>query len=179
LKCVILAAGKGIRLQPITSNRSKHMINIYGKPILENCLITLKKAGITEFFIIVNYKEDIIRQYFGNGEKLGLKIKYIHQKKTLGTGNALLLAKSYIKNDFLLVYGDLIFSEKIIKNLLCLNKKEKTEAILSVVPVDKPENYGVIEIKNKKYVKKILEKPKKSEINTNLPFTQRTKKDFD
>jgi bifunctional UDP-N-acetylglucosamine pyrophosphorylase/glucosamine-1-phosphate N-acetyltransferase len=168
MKCVILAAGKGERLQPITSNRSKHMIKICGRPLLEYILITLKKVGITEFIIIINYKKDIIRKYFGNGKKLGLKIEYVIQKKIMGTGDALALVKSLIKNDFLLVYGDLVFSENTIRNLLELYKKEVTKTIISVVPVNKPENYGIVELKRKKYLKRIVEKPKKYKIKTNF-----------
>src|SRR3989304_3206803 len=88
MKAVVLAAGEGVRLQPITATRPKHLIKVGGKPILEHCLDALKTAGITEAIVVTHYMGDAIRQYFGNGEKIGLKVEYVEQAEMLGTGNA-------------------------------------------------------------------------------------------
>jgi len=107
MKAVVLVAGEGIRLKPITSTRPKHMIRICGKPLLEHCLKSLKNSGINEVILIVNYMADVMRDYFADGERLGLKIEYAKQEAILGTGNAVSTAETYIKDDFLLTYGDL------------------------------------------------------------------------
>ena len=115
MKAVLLAAGEGVRLQPITSTRPKHLIKIAGKPILQYCLEAVKKAGITEAIIVTHYMGEAIRSYFGDGENLGLKITYAEQKQILGTGNAAEAAKPYVDGDFVLIYGDLLFGQDAVK----------------------------------------------------------------
>jgi bifunctional UDP-N-acetylglucosamine pyrophosphorylase/glucosamine-1-phosphate N-acetyltransferase len=168
MKAVILAAGEGVRLQPITSTRPKHLIKVGGKPILEHCLNAVKTSGIDEALIVIHYMGDAIRQYFGDGEKFGLKIEYVEQKAVLGTGNAVSMVEPHIKDDFLLAYGDLLFSAEAVKNVIDLHKKEKPAATMAVVPVENPEDYGIVELEDEKHVKRIVEKPKHEEAPSNL-----------
>jgi len=89
MKAVILAAGKGTRLNPITSLRPKPMIPIGGKPLLEHTILNLRDIGVQEILIIVGYKEEIIKNYFGNGlSKFNIKIDYATQLEHLGTAHA-------------------------------------------------------------------------------------------
>jgi UDP-N-acetylglucosamine diphosphorylase/glucosamine-1-phosphate N-acetyltransferase len=168
MKAVILAAGEGSRLQPITSTRPKHMIKIGGKTILERCLESLKTQGIDEIVIVVHYMSDMIRQYFGDGQRFGVKIDYVEQKAPIGTGDAVAVVEQHLKGEFLLVYGDLMFTGEAVKNVLDLHQKEKPAATMAVIPVDKPEDYGIVELENDKYVKRIIEKPNRQEAPTNL-----------
>jgi UDP-N-acetylglucosamine diphosphorylase/glucosamine-1-phosphate N-acetyltransferase len=168
MKAVILAAGEGVRLQPITSTRPKHLINVGGKPILEHCLNAVKTAGIEETVIVIHYMSDAIRRYFGDGKKFGLKIEYVEQKEILGTGNAASVIEPCVKDEFLLVYGDLLFSANAVKNVIAIYEKEKPAAVMAVVPVEKTEDYGIVEIGEEKYVKRIIEKPKREEAPTKL-----------
>jgi NDP-sugar pyrophosphorylase family protein len=82
MKAVLLAAGEGERLMPLTASRPKHLIKIAGKPILQFCLEAVKKAGINEVIIVTRYMSEAIRNYFSDGEKLGLKITYLEQGKS-------------------------------------------------------------------------------------------------
>lgn len=168
MKAVILAAGEGVRLQPITSTRPKHLIKVGGKPILEHCLNAVKTSGIEEALIVIHYMGDAIRQYFSDGEKFGLKIEYVEQKAVLGTGNAVNVVEPHVKDDFLLVYGDLLFSAEAVKNVIDLHKKEKPAATMAVVPVENPEDYGIVELEDEKHVKRIVEKPNRNEAPSNL-----------
>ena len=168
MKAIILAAGEGVRLQPITSTRPKHLIKVGGKPLLEHCLNALKTARIDEAIIIVHYMGDAIRQYFGDGKRFGLNIDYVEQKEILGTGNAASLVEPHVKDDFLLVYGDLLFSSDAVKNVIDLYEKEKPAAAMAVVPVEKTEDYGMVQLEDEKNVKRIVEKPKSEEAPTNL-----------
>lgn len=70
MKAVVLAAGEGVRLQPITATRPKHLIKLGGKAILEHCIEALKSCGLTDIVIVTHYMSDAIRQYFGDGENL-------------------------------------------------------------------------------------------------------------
>ena len=168
MKAVILAAGEGVRLQPITLTRPKHLIKVGGKPILERCLNGLKTSGVKEAVIVVHYMADAIREYFGDGKRFGLKIEYVEQKAVLGTGNAVGVVEPYVKDDFLLVYGDLLFTAEAAKKVIGLHGKEKPAATMAVVPVEKPEDYGIVEFEDEKHVKRIIEKPSRKEAPTNL-----------
>jgi len=168
MKAVILAAGEGVRLQPVTSTRPKHLIKVGGRPILEHCLNVLKSSGIDEAVIVVHYMADQIRQHFGNGEKFGLRIEYVEQKTIAGTGNAVSAVEPYVKDAFLLVYGDLLFTTEAVKKVITLHQKEKPVATLAVVPVGRPENYGIVELENEMQIKRIIEKPKREETLSNL-----------
>lgn len=168
VKAVILAAGEGVRLQPITSTRPKHLIKVGGKPILQHCLSALKASGIEEAVIVVHYMADMIRQYFGDGKRFELKIEYVEQPSVLGTGNAVSVAEPFVKDEFLLVYGDLLFSPEAVKGVITMHQKEKPTATMAVVPVEKPESYGIVELENEKQVKRIVEKPKREEVPSSL-----------
>jgi UDP-N-acetylglucosamine diphosphorylase / glucose-1-phosphate thymidylyltransferase / UDP-N-acetylgalactosamine diphosphorylase / glucosamine-1-phosphate N-acetyltransferase / galactosamine-1-phosphate N-acetyltransferase len=168
MKAVLLAAGEGVRLLPITATRPKHLIRVGGKPILEHCLDALKANGITEALVVTHYMGDKIRDYFGNGEKFGFKLEYVEQKKVLGTGNAASLAESFVSEDFLLIYGDLLFSAQAIKTVLKIYNSGKTAPVMAVVAVDKPESYGIIELAKDNSVKWIVEKPSRGKAPSNL-----------
>jgi bifunctional UDP-N-acetylglucosamine pyrophosphorylase/glucosamine-1-phosphate N-acetyltransferase len=168
VKAVVLAAGEGVRLRPITLNRPKHIISVGGKPILEHCLNNIKACGIDEAIIVVNYMADVIRRYFGSGDRLGLKIEYAYQKLVVGTGSAVSVVEPYVDDDFLLIYGDLLFTTEALKKVLDLHERKKPSATLAVVPVEKPEDYGVVEIEAEGLVKRIIEKPRREEAPTNL-----------
>jgi bifunctional UDP-N-acetylglucosamine pyrophosphorylase/glucosamine-1-phosphate N-acetyltransferase len=168
MKAVILAAGEGVRLQPITLTRPKHLIKIGGKPILEHCLNAVKNSGIDEVLIVTHFMADMICQHFGDGKKFGLKIEYVEQKAVLGTGNAAGIVEAYIEGDFLLVYGDLLFAAEAVKSVISLHQKEEPAATMAVVPVEKAENYGVVELENEKLVRRIVEKPSREEAPSNL-----------
>jgi len=168
MKAVLLAAGEGVRLMPITATRPKHLIKVGGKPILQFCLEAVKKAGIDEAVIVTHYMGESIRSYFEDGEKLGLKLSYMEQKAVLGTGNAAEVAEPYVDGDFVLIYGDLLFGQDAVKNVLSQFKSGKTAVVMGVVPVDKPESYGIIEQDKEGKVKRIVEKPAAGKAPSNL-----------
>lgn len=168
MKAVLLAAGEGVRLLPVTASRPKHLIQVGGKAILEHCLDALRTCGIFEAVIVTHYMSQAIRDHFGDGSKFGFKITYVEQKAVLGTGNAASVAESCVDDDFILVYGDLLFSSDAIKSVLKAHKEKLVAAVVAVVPVDKPESYGIIELDSKKRFKRIIEKPKREDAPSNL-----------
>ncbi len=149
LKAVILAAGEGKRLRPLTYTRPKCMIEIAGKPILWQVLQTLKSGGIKEATIVVKYMKEVIMDYFGDGSKLGMKIDYAVQGDEYGTGAAFLCAEKHIDDTFFGMAGDIISDSASVKAIL---KNHDGEATLGLAPVDSPEHYGIAELKAKKVV---------------------------
>jgi UDP-N-acetylglucosamine diphosphorylase/glucosamine-1-phosphate N-acetyltransferase len=168
MKAAILAAGEGVRLQPITATRPKHLIKVGGKPILEHCLNALKTVGINEAVIVVHYMADAICQYFGDGKDFGIRIEYAKQEAVLGTGNAVSVVEPHMKDDFLLVNGDMLFAAEAVKHVVDVHQAEKPATTMAVVPVEKPENYGIVELENDRHVKRIVEKPIRVEAPSNL-----------
>ncbi len=159
MKAVVLAAGEGTRLRPLTFTKSKHMIPIAGKPILEHLFIALKDAGITETIVVVNHYQDLIQNRFKDGERYGHRIRYIRQEKLLGTANAISLVEDHIDSDgFLIVYGDLQIDSSVIRSAI-EKYNEKSLNVLSVVYAKNPQRYGVVTIENG-VVKDIVEKPR-------------------
>jgi len=107
-QAVILCAGLGTRLRPLTDTMPKPMIPILGKPLLEWNIEQFKKHGVTEFFINLYYLPDVIRDYFGDGAKWGVKINYFQEKDILGTAGGVKNFASMLDDKFFLIYGDMI-----------------------------------------------------------------------
>jgi UDP-N-acetylglucosamine diphosphorylase/glucosamine-1-phosphate N-acetyltransferase len=168
MKAVVLAAGEGARLQPITATRPKHLINVGGKPILDYCFDALKFSGITDVIVVTHYMSETIRQFFGDGSSKGLRLSYVEQTEMLGTGNAVSVVEPHIDGDFVLVYGDLLFSRETVSAMVRLYEKAKPAAVMAVVPVEKTESYGMVELENKQVIKRIVEKPAAGTTSTNL-----------
>lgn len=125
MKAVIIAGGKGERLRPITHTIPKPMVDINGKPILEHIINHFKKHGITEFVISVCYLPEKITEYFGNGEKFGVKIDYIYEvvDKPLGTAGSIAAAKKYVDSPFIITSSDSLRDLNITEMIAYHNKK--------------------------------------------------------
>ncbi|MFO7678275.1 MAG: sugar phosphate nucleotidyltransferase [Thermoplasmatota archaeon] len=156
MKCVILAAGEGKRMHPLTYTRPKVMLEISGKPILEWNLLSAIAAGLSDFIIVVGYKAEMVRAYFGDGKKWNVSITYVNQGKALGTAHAIGIVEPFVDNCIVLC-GDTIFGSADIKHVI------KSQKSLGTVEVDHPQNYGIVEIRDNKIIK-IYEKMKE-------PFT--------
>ena len=112
MKAVIIAGGLGTRLRPLTNNTPKPMLPIGEKPILEHLVNWTKKGGIKSVILCVSYLKESIEDYFGDGEKFGVKIEYAISKKQLATAGQLKTAEKFIDDDFVCMYGDSIFNFK-------------------------------------------------------------------
>ncbi|MBU0532336.1 NTP transferase domain-containing protein [Candidatus Micrarchaeota archaeon] len=146
MKAVVLAAGEGKRLRPLTETRPKVMLPLAGKPILHHLLLEAKKAGITEAVIIIRYMKDSIINYF-SAIDLGMKLTFIEQKENDGTGAALLYAKDEIKDTFVALAGDIVTEASVIKSVIDAHEGGIT---LAVKKVSNPREYGVVELSNGK-----------------------------
>jgi len=154
MKAVILAAGEGKRLRPFTETMPKVMLPVANKPILEHILDALKNTEITEIILVIGYKKEVIMEYFK--EYKGIKINYVIQDKQLGTAHALLKAKNYIKNSFVVIPGDNIIDKKSIVKLI----KNKSDYSILIKENPHPSKYGVVLIEKGK-LKNLVEKPSK------------------
>ncbi len=156
MKGVVIAAGEGKRLKPLTHTRPKCMIPVAGRPILSHVLEGLRGAGIREVVIVVNYLKDRIIDEFGDGKKVGMKIRYAVQKEMRGTADAFLAAEGIVDDTFVGIAGDVITESSAIKKLISSHESEMTVGLKRVEDVS---NYGVAEIARGR-IKKFEEKPK-------------------
>lgn len=151
MKALILCAGKSTRTQPLTITRSKVLLKVGNKEIIKHTLDNL--IGIVdEAILVIGYKKEMIIKSLGN-EYNGLKISYIEQKEQLGTGHAVAIAKNFIKDDFILIGGDDLFSKQDFKNV------SKEEFAVIAQKVEDPSHYGVL-VEQNSFLKEIVEKPK-------------------
>ncbi len=153
MRAVILAAGEGSRMRPLTENRPKVMLPIANKPMLEFIINEVRIAGIKDITLIVGYKKEAVVDYFGDGSKFGVRINYIIQELQMGTGHAFGMASQYNDDRFIALNGDVIVSSAHIKKLMA----RKEVAVITVKKVADPRAYGVIEV-NKDRVQRIVEK---------------------
>ena len=158
-QAVILAAGEGQRLRPLTATKPKVMLAIAGKPILQYVIEALAQNGIRNIVLVVGYRREQIFDYIGSGEKFGVEITYITQKRQLGTAHALAQAREAVDKEFLVFNGDHVMEAETIACFGAL-----TPNTMVVRRVDNPAIYGVVTVENG-LVKDIVEKPKEPVSN--------------
>ena len=154
MKAVILVAGEGKRMRPLTTTRPKVMLPIANKPILEHIVDAAVDAGINEFVFITGYFEDSIKDHFKDGAKWGAKIEYVHQTQQSGTADAIGCARGSVTGRFVVLNGDVLISSDYLTSLI----SREEDAVLTVKEVENPSDFGVIETSGDK-VTKIIEKP--------------------
>ncbi|QEK11319.1 CBS domain-containing protein [Crassaminicella thermophila] len=155
---VIMAGGLGTRLRPLTYEVPKPMIKVGNKPILETIINQLSYHGFKNILISVNYKGQIIENYFRDGSNFDVNIEYIYEKKRLGTAGALKLAKHYLDKPFVMMNGDLL-TKVNFKELLEYHNKNSLDITIGTKKYDIEIPYGVIETDGIE-VKSLREKPK-------------------
>lgn len=153
IKAVILAAGEGSRMRPLTFTRPKVMLPIAGKPILEHLFIEMMQAGIRDFIFIVGYHDEQIREYFGDGSKFGASIQYANQRQQSGTADALRMVKGFITESFILANGDVIINREDIRKVISGEGN-----IISVIELPNVSGLGVVEVDANNQVTRLIEK---------------------
>lgn len=158
MKALILAAGEGTRMRPLTANIPKPLLPVAGKPFLRHIIETLESLGIRDIYLLIGWKNLKIKEYFGDGQRFNVNITYLNQEERLGTAHAVGIAESVMDSPFLCLNGDIVVARSYIKGLMDFFKDHKGE-IISLAKVDNPERFGVVTLEGER-VKEIIEKPK-------------------
>ena len=167
MKAIILSAGEGSRMRPLTLTKPKTMLPVAGKPIIQYNIESLRNNGITDILLIVRYKEEMVRDYFGDGSDFGVNITYKTQKDFLGTANAISYGEDFIEDSLIVLNGDIILDDEIISEIIKKYNYMAPDTLMVLTEVDNPSAFGVVEIEDGD-VKNIVEKPKKGEEPSNL-----------
>ncbi len=164
MKAVVMAGGEGSRLRPLTINRPKPMVPIVNKPVMEHVLDLLRRHGITDVVVTVQYLASVIQDYFGDGSHLGMNISYSVEETPLGTAGSVKLAEELLRDDtFLVISGDALTDfdlTRIVEN----HKANKAKATLTLYHVPNPLEYGVVIVDDEGRIRQFLEKPGWGEV---------------
>lgn len=165
---VIMAGGLGTRLGELTKDIPKPMLELGGKPMIEHIIDMFVADGFTKFMISVNYKSEVIKNYFKDGTHLGIEIKYLEEQKRLGTGGALSLIDIELKDPFFVTNGDVLTTISY-NNILEFHNNAKSTATMCIKKEEYQIPYGVIEVDVEKNILSMVEKPTKQfYINTGV-----------
>lgn len=156
-KVVLMVGGLGTRLRPLTDNMPKPMLKVGDKPILETIIKQFSKSGFKNIVLCVNYKSEIIKDYFGDGSKFDIEIEYIYENKRMGTAGALSLLQKKPKEPFFVMNGDLLTNINF-SDLLDYHNANKSIATMGVREYEMQVPYGVVNTIGTE-IKTIEEKP--------------------
>ena len=159
MKGLVLVAGKGLRLRPLTHTGPKHLVPLAGKPMMQYGIEHLVDAGIRDIGIVVGYMREKIVEYFGDGSRFGARFEYIVQEPQMGLAHAVAVSREYVGDEPFVVYlGDNIFREGI-RRYVREFEQEDYDALIMLSWVKDPTRFGVAEIRDGKIVR-LVEKPK-------------------
>lgn len=164
MKGLILCAGRGTRLYPLSYSQPKTLLPVANKPVLHYCIEKLTELGITDIGIVINPTQIQIREYVGDGSRFQASITFIEQLKPLGIAHAVSLAQSFLQNDpFLVLLGDNLLMDSLHTLYQSFVNSEAGCAVL-LREVERPQDYGIAEIEDGRIVS-IEEKPKHPKSN--------------
>jgi dTDP-glucose pyrophosphorylase/predicted transcriptional regulator len=156
-KVILMVGGLGKRLRPLTQDVPKPMLKIGNKPILETIILNFKKYGFIDIILCVNYKSEIIKEYFNDGSKFGVNIEYIYEDKKMGTTGALSLLQNKPNEPFFVMNGDLLTNINL-EYMMQYHITNNSVATMCVREYDFQVPYGVIEVEDQQ-IQSIIEKP--------------------
>ncbi len=170
MQCVVLAAGKGRRLQPVTNRRTKAMAPVAGKPMVERVIALFVEHGVYNFVFVVSPSDDAIRVHFSEPTQFGAEsIRFVEQTERLGTAHALSLTAPLIEDDFVLTACDNLVPSDHIAALLQAFREQQANGVLSLMEIDpqKTASTGIVEWQNGR-ITRIVEKPQPEEAPSNI-----------
>jgi dTDP-glucose pyrophosphorylase len=161
-KAVLLAAGRGTRMRDLTEALPKPMLEVRGKPVLQHIIEGLRDNGLTNLLIVVGWRAEMVRAFFDDGSKLGVKIDYETQTVQDGTGRVVALAQNFVRADpFLLSYGDILIAPENYRRIR--NALAGADAVISVKRSDDVSQGGAVFLNDNFELTDLREKPKRGE----------------
>lgn len=163
MKAIIMAGGEGSRLRPLTCARPKPMMPVLNRPIMSYIVDLLKNNGFNDIGVTLQYKPGEIMDYFGDGEKYGVKMRYFLENKPLGTAGSVKNAEEFLDDTFIVISGDALTDFKL-NQAVEFHREQGALATLVLTRVDCPLEYGVVITEEEGRIKRFLEKPGWGEV---------------
>ncbi|HXV82503.1 MAG TPA: nucleotidyltransferase family protein [Candidatus Binatia bacterium] len=174
MKAMVLAAGQGTRLQPLTERRPKALVPVAGRPMIEYSLLLLKRYGIRDIIINLHHLGDQIENYLGDGKHWGLQITYSKEPELLDTGGGLLKAKPFLEGGPFIVINTDVLIDLSLTELIAFHEEKRAAATLVLRPDPLADQYGSIEIDGEGRIRRFLQAQVATESSvptTKLMFT--------
>jgi mannose-1-phosphate guanylyltransferase len=167
MQALILAGGEGTRLRPLTSTMPKPVVPLVGRPFITFMIDWLQRHGVEDVILSCGFLAEDVRRVLGEGEGLGVRIRYVEEPSPLGTGGALRFAGDLLDERFLMLNGDVLTDIDITAQL---DQHERTgaRATIALFGVEDPSAYGLVRLNSDRSVSEFLEKPSPDQIDTNL-----------
>lgn len=164
---VVMAGGKGTRLQPLTLDRPKPLLPVAGRPVVEWGLQSLERAGIKDVVLTTAYRREILMDVLKDGGHLGVSIEYVEEEEPLGTAGGVKNAEDRINERFVVMSADVV-ADVDLNALVEFHEKRGALATMALTPVEDPTQFGIVELSDEGQVKRFKEKPKREEAFSNL-----------
>ena len=158
MRAVVMAGGAGSRLRPLTVNRPKPMVPLVNKPVIAHIMDLLKRHGITDVVVTLQYMADLVQDYFGDGSAKGMEINYSIEEIPLGTAGSVKNAQQYLDETFLVISGDAL-TDFDLGTIIEYHQAKKSVATLTLYRVPNPLEYGVVIVNKKGQIQEFQEKP--------------------
>ncbi|MDR2638956.1 MAG: NTP transferase domain-containing protein [Helicobacteraceae bacterium] len=163
MKAVVMAGGFGTRIAPLTNSTPKPMLPAVNRPMMEYIILQLRDIGIREFIVLLYFKPEIIKSYFGDGRKLGVKIDYVLPDDDYGTAGAVKKAEALLNEPFIIASGDLV-TDFDFKKIVAFHETKQSKLTITLTSVADPLQFGVVIADKKGQIKRFLEKPGWGEV---------------
>ncbi|MFE1358887.1 sugar phosphate nucleotidyltransferase [Streptomyces harbinensis] len=159
MKAVVMAGGEGTRLRPMTASMPKPLLPVANRPIMEHVLRLLKRHGLNETVVTVQFLASLVKNYFGDGEELGMDLTYANEEKPLGTAGSVKNAEEALKDDsFLVISGDAL-TDFDLTDLIAYHRERGALVTVCLTRVPNPLEFGITILKEDGRVERFLEKP--------------------
>lgn len=164
---MILAAGEGRRLRPLTNHLPKPMLPLAGRPLLEHTIIYLRENGITDLAINLHHLPQAVIDYFGDGSGWGVTLRYSVEEKLLGSAGGVKRIQDFFDDIFIVYYGDL-FTQADLRPMIDLHRRSGALATMGLYRVPDPWNRGIVELNDEQTITRFAEKPPRDEAFSDL-----------
>lgn len=163
MKAIIMAGGEGSRLRPLTCGRPKPLVPVLNRPVMAHIIELLRKNGIIDIGVTLQYQPEAIRDYFSNGAEYGVNLRYFVEETPLGTAGSVKNAAGFLDETFLVISGDAL-TDLNLSQAVDFHKKQGSLATLVLTKVACPLEYGVVITGKDGKIRRFLEKPGWSEV---------------
>lgn len=165
MKAMVLAAGLGTRLRPLTEGKPKCLVPLAGRPIIDWTLRWLKDFGIAECMVNLHYYPEKVREFVGDGSQYGLKVQYSYEPELLGTAGAVKKVERFFDRPFFVIYSD-NFSQWDLRNLIKTHEAQNSMATVAVHWREDVTQSGMVEMDSENRIMRLVEKPKSGEVTS-------------
>ena len=171
MKAMILAAGVGSRLDPLTRAIPKPMVPIVNRPVIEHIVLDLKKHGFDDIRINVHYLGSVIEEDLGDGARLGVKISYAHEDKLWGDAGSVKRSQDFFQGETFLVVGGDDISDIDLSGLMALHREKNAASTIATTLVEDPSQFGIVVTDDDGRITRFLEKPKGGDVFSKMANT--------